>query len=57
MAYKYTHKKTGKKVEFDKPIDPKLRQEYRLTSFISNTKMKSDEVVTKTDEITKKDSE
>jgi len=50
MAYKYTHKKTGKKVEFDKPIDPKLRQEYRLTSFISNTKMK-------TDEITKKDSE
>jgi len=50
MAYKYTHKKTGKKVEFEKPIDPKLRQEYRLTSFIRNTKMKTDEIIKKNGE-------
>lgn len=46
--YKYQNKKTGAIVEFNKPIDPKQRQEFRLVSFIQNTKMNGDDVMKKT---------
>jgi hypothetical protein len=42
--YKYQNKKTGKIEEFKKPIDRKLKQEYRLISFVGNTMIKSNEV-------------
>lgn len=48
--YKYQNKKTGKIEEFKKPIDPKLKQEYRLVSYIGNTMIKSNEVVKKSNE-------
>jgi len=48
MAYKYKNKKTGEIIKSDKPLDAKLKQEYRLISFIENTMMKAKEVKQKT---------